>query len=100
MKCCHDRQRKCVCHQPVQARTHLLGGSLGKRHRQDSVRIDALIGDQVGNPVRQGKGFSGSRTGYNQQWIACVRHRPALVAVERIEQRFGGLRGRSHSSCR
>ena len=45
---------------------HLGGGSPRKRHQQHAARVGALD-DQVGHPVRERVGLSGSCAGYDKQ---------------------------------
>jgi hypothetical protein len=45
---------------------HLGGGTPRKRHQQDAARVGALD-DQMGDPMGEGVGLSGSGSGNDQQ---------------------------------
>jgi hypothetical protein len=70
---------------------HLRGRAAGKRHQQHAARVGALD-DQVGNPVRERVGLSGSCAGYDKQRRAdgalrgdAMLDGPALLSIETFQ---------------
>ena len=80
---------------PADALPHLAGGLVGERHREDPVRGDAVLVDQMADPGREHPGLAGSRTGEHEQRPLEVLGGLALLGVQPLEMSCARRTGHS-----
>ena len=81
-----------LAEQVGEPQTELAGRADAERDREDLRRLCGAGGEQVGDPVRQGSGLSGTRAGDQQQRTGPVGHGLRLLGRESGEQRIGRQR--------
>ena len=69
-----------VADHAFQARLHLAGGLVGEGHRQDAIREDLLLFEQIGDAVGQHARLPGPAP-------AKIRHGPSVCSTAAFERR-------------
>ncbi len=64
--------------------THLFGGLVGERDRQDRRRWNAFV-DEMGDAVGEHPGLARAGTGHHQQRATTVHDRIELIGIEQVE---------------
>src|SRR5688500_2112803 len=81
----------------MQPSSDLLGGLVGKGHRENPAGQDAQLFDQVLDTVDQAVGFPGSRPRNNQEWAQWCLDVSALLRGRReTHQGAGAMKERAH----
>ena len=70
-----------VRNETIDAPLHLLSGALRKGECQNLFGLGAPFGDQPGNATCNDLGFSGARTGNNEEWPLAVCDGGVLFVV-------------------
>ena len=71
----------------LDARLHLAGSLVGKRDREDIPRRNVVLGDEVGDAVREDARLAAPGSGEYEQGAFVVQHGLALRGVQCIENR-------------
>jgi hypothetical protein len=75
-----------VADEPGDALLHLGGGLVGERDREDPVRVDRPVTDQVGDAVGQHARLARARPRDDEQWPADVENGLTLGRVQALDQ--------------
>jgi len=78
-----------LAEQAAQPLAHLASRLVGKGDGQDGARGNAEVPDQVRDAVRQHARLARSGAGQDQQRPVAMRHRRALLGIERVEDLVG-----------
>jgi hypothetical protein len=68
--------------QPADALSHLAGGLVGERDRENVFRIDAVVLDQMRDARREHAGLARARTRQHEHRAFEMQHRFALGRIE------------------
>jgi hypothetical protein len=72
--------------QRLDARAHLLGGFIGKGHREDAAGVGHAFADQIGDAVRNDAGLARPCAGENEQRAMGMDDGVLLLGVQRGEE--------------